>query len=107
MSLDVVSVGAPLPRIAACRALPGFGLEVLWAEGGTDIVDAFPALESRRVFERVRSSERVFPACEVGEYGTCVVWPDGAELSAVWIARLAEERSVAGVSDLSSIGVCN
>jgi hypothetical protein len=76
--------------------LPGFGLEILWMEGGTDIVDAFPALESRRVFDQVKSSERMFSACEVGEHGTCVVWPDGAELSAAWIARLTEERTVAG-----------
>ncbi|MCZ7861739.1 hypothetical protein O9X98_10145 [Agrobacterium salinitolerans] len=95
MSADILSAGDPIPRIAACRALPGYGLEVLWMEGGTDIVDAFPALASRRVFDRVRSSERVFSAAEVGEYGTCVVWPDGAELSAVWIARLADDRSIA------------
>ncbi|MCV9963678.1 hypothetical protein OIU34_17395 [Pararhizobium sp. BT-229] len=95
MNVDILSAGDQIPRIAACRALPGFGLEVLWLEGGTDIVDAFPALESRRVFEQVRSSERMFSACAVGEYGTCVVWPDGSELSALWIARLAEESSVA------------
>lgn len=92
---DLVTFGDPLPRIAACRPLPQFGLEVLWAEGGIDIVDVYPALETRGVFERVRSSERMFAACTVDADGTCVAWPDGAELSAVWIARLAEERAVA------------
>lgn len=92
---DAVAGGDPLPRIAACRPLPQFGLEILWAEGGIDIVDVYPALDARRVFERVRSSERMFAACTVDEDGTCVTWPDGAELSALWIARLAEERVVA------------
>lgn len=87
----MINVGEPLPRIAACRALPDFGLEVMWTEGGIDIVDVYPALASRRMFERVRSSERVFSNCAVGEDGTCVAWPDGAELSAAWIARLAED----------------
>lgn len=91
---DVLSSGDPLPRIAACRALPQFGLEVLWADGGIDIVDVYPALETRRVFERVRSSERMFADCSVDGDGACVAWPDGAELSSVWIARLAGERAV-------------
>jgi hypothetical protein len=88
---EMIAVGEPLPRIAACRALPGFGLEVMWTEGGMDIVDVYPALETRRMFERVRSSERIFANCAVGEDGTCVAWPDGSQLSAVWIARLAED----------------
>lgn len=87
----MISVGEPLPRIAACRALPDFGLEVMWIEGGIDIVDVHPALETRRMFERVRASESIFSDCTVGEDGTCVAWPDGSELSAVWIARLAED----------------
>jgi hypothetical protein len=87
-------VGERLPRIAACRALPDFGLEVMWTEGGIDIVDVYPALETRRMFERVRSSERIFSNCAVGEDGACVAWPDGSELSAVWIARLAEDAPV-------------
>jgi hypothetical protein len=93
IGVDMIGVGEPLPRIAACRALPDFGLEVMWTEGGIDIVDVYPALETRRMFEHLRSSEQVFSNCAVGEDGACVAWPDGSELSAVWIARLAEETS--------------
>jgi hypothetical protein len=91
---DVISCGKPLPRIVACRPLPQFGLEVLWAKGGIDIIDVHPALKARALFEGVRSSEQAFAACTVDEDGTCIAWPEGAELSAVWIARLAVDRVI-------------
>nr|WP_250807881.1 hypothetical protein [Neorhizobium tomejilense] len=86
---DILTAEMSLPRIASCRSLPEFGVEILWRDGGTDIVDVSPALRSRPVFAAVLASQDIFRNCAVSEYGDSVEWEDGSELSAVWIARLA------------------
>ena len=92
-SFVIETAGNPLPRIASCQALEGKRLDVLWKGGRKDIVDVSAALEARDVFAAVRSSHERFMRCSVSEYGECVSWDDGAELSANWIAELAGNRA--------------
>ncbi len=90
MDNDFISVGRPLPRIEG--AVPGEGrtAHVTWKSGVTQLVDLAPALANHRVFVRLRTDDELFSKMKVSDYGDCLEWPDGAELSAMWIEELAD-----------------
>jgi hypothetical protein len=77
-----------LPRIDAAEALEDRKISVVWRDGTSHIVDLRPALESRRIFLRLRSDDELFRTLRVNEDGNAVEWDDGAELTAIWIERL-------------------
>ena len=86
---EIITVGRPLPRLAAADALDGRKLRLTWRSGKTDVVDLAPVLESRRLFVRLRSDDALFRALRVSDDGDAVEWPgEDLELSAVWLARL-------------------
>ncbi len=64
---------------------------ILWKTGIAEWVDLTPALANHRAFVRLRSDDALFARLRVSEYGDCLEWDDGSELSAVWIEELAEE----------------
>jgi len=78
-----------LPRLEHVRPLDGRRVLVVWKGGKQQTVDVSPALLSKRVFIRLRTDDELFRQMRVNEYGNAVEWPDGAELSAIWIERLA------------------
>lgn len=78
-----------MPRIDAVETLDGRKIRVNWRGGGTNIVDITPALASRRVFLRLRTDDELFRTARVSEFGNAIEWEDGAELTAIWIERLA------------------
>ena len=80
---------APLPRIEAAEALDGRNVRVTWRDGTSQVVDITPALASRRIFLRLRTDEALFHSLRVNEDGNAIEWDDGAELTAIWIERLA------------------
>jgi hypothetical protein len=53
------------------------------------VVDVAPAFANLRIFKRLRTDDELFRRLAVNEDGNALEWPDGAELSAVWIERLA------------------
>jgi hypothetical protein len=90
---EVSEAGRPLPRIAACRTAGEFGLEVLWSAGGVELVDVSEVIGTHPAFASLRSEPALFAAARVTQDGDAVGWPDGSELSAVWIERMAEEMA--------------
>lgn len=78
-----------LPRIDAATALDGRKVAVVWRDGTAQIVDVAPALASRRLFLRLRTDDALFRTLRVNEDGNAIEWDDGAELTAIWIERLA------------------
>lgn len=87
---DIVSAGETLPRIVACKPLEGRSLEIVWRDGSRSEVDVSSALTSRPFYKDVAETDSLFRSCSVSEYGDCIEWADGSELSAVWIAYLAK-----------------
>jgi hypothetical protein len=80
---------APLPRIESAAVAEGRKVAVVWRTGHQQTIDVWPALVSRRVFIRLRTDDLLFGTVRVNEDGNALVWDDGAELSAVWLERLA------------------
>ncbi|MEO8882250.1 MAG: hypothetical protein ABI377_02350 [Devosia sp.] len=79
-----------LPRVASVRALQERKIAVVWRDRDQEeVVDIMPALLSRRIFVRLRSDDELFRSVRTNEDGNAVEWDDGAELSAIWIKRLA------------------
>jgi hypothetical protein len=89
MAEDRIVVGRPIPRIADARPLEDRLVHVVWKGGTEQEVDLLPALLGHRAFVRLRTDDQLFRAMKVSEFGDCLEWPDGAELSAVWIEALA------------------
>lgn len=63
---------------------------IQWRDGRICEVDLAPAFANLKIFRRVREDDALFQTMSVDEYGDALVWDDGAELSAMWIAELAE-----------------
>jgi hypothetical protein len=86
---DFISVGAPLPRILSVRPLPDRRAHVVWAGGSEQAIDLAPAIMSHRGFIPLRSDDALFAQMAVSETFDSIIWPNGLELSAVWIEELA------------------
>ncbi|MEQ8594227.1 MAG: hypothetical protein RIC04_11165 [Parvibaculum sp.] len=90
MADDVfISVGRPLPRIAAARLVSDRVVEISWHDGRVQAIDVTPAIVGHRHFVALRTDKPAFEDFAVGENGDCLVWASGEELSAVWLEELA------------------
>jgi hypothetical protein len=85
---DVVSVGEPLPRLAAAMIVGETRVSMTWRDGHSITVDLDPVLQSHRHFIPLRGNHELFQTLRVNEDGTALEWDDGIELSAYWIATL-------------------
>lgn len=86
-----IEVGKPLPRIAEAVALDRRNVRLKWRGDPVPVVvDVGPAFHNLRIFVRLKTDDVLFRQLVVNEDGTALEWPDGAELSAVWIERLAD-----------------
>jgi len=83
-----------LPRIlaVAADALP-MTLRVHWDTSDESRVDVSSMIESFRLYAPLRQSPEMFRQVQVGEYGTDVVWPEGIDMSADTLWRLAQEQA--------------
>jgi hypothetical protein len=83
-----------LPRIAKVSKGKGhFTLRIHWDSGKESTVDVSGQIESFRVYAPLRRAPELFGQVQVGEYGTDVVWPGGADMAAETLWRLAQEQS--------------
>lgn len=85
---EIVTVGAPLPRIAAANIVDGRRVRISWRDGRTNTVDLAPVLMSRRHFIPLRANDELFSTLRVNEDGNALEWDGGIELSAIWVDRL-------------------
>lgn len=88
MSDDIVTVGAPLPRLSAASALDGRRVRLVWRSGDESVVDLAPALEVRRIYKRLRADDALFATLTVNEDGNGIEWEDGTDFSALWLRAL-------------------
>lgn len=91
MSDELITVGNPIPRVAAAFPLDGRKVKVVWANGSVKVVDLAGALASRRIFIPLRDNDELFRTLRVSELGDGIEWngPD-LEFSALWLDRLPE-----------------
>ncbi len=85
---DIISVGRPLPRLASVDVVTVHTIRIRFTSGVTRLVDLGPVLRSRAVFKTIHDDEQLFRQVAVNADGNALEWPDGAELSAVWLAEL-------------------
>jgi hypothetical protein len=85
---EIVSVGAPLPRIGSAEPLDGRKVLITWRNGETKTVDLAPALASRRIYMPLRSDDALFQSLHVSEFGDAIEWDGGLDFSASWLERL-------------------
>lgn len=85
---DMISVGDPLPRLAAAVPLEGRKISVRFRDGREKIVDLAPALASRRIYIPLRADDALFRSLRVSEYGDAIEWSDDLDFSAIWLDRL-------------------
>lgn len=89
-----------LPRIVAVSAGDKpFSLRVRWDREELETqVDLSRPIAEFRVYEGMRDKPALFNKAVVGDLGTDVIWPDGSDMSADTIWRLAQEQSHATLS---------
>lgn len=85
---DVISVGAPLPRIREAVALEGRKIRVTFDDGRSKIVDLAPVLASRRFYIPLRDDDALFRSFRVSEYRNAIEWGEDLDFSAVWLDAL-------------------
>jgi hypothetical protein len=90
MSDDRVRIGAALPRISKARPLGKRDVDITFDDGQSKRVDLRPVLESRKSFIPLRHDDALFQRLEISDFGDALEWPDGIELSAVWLERLPD-----------------
>jgi hypothetical protein len=86
---EFVEVDGPLPRIRNAEQVEDMKVRVEWDDGREEIIDLKPAVMSHRHFVALRNDPKSFAAFKVRDRGDSLVWPNGQELSASWIAELA------------------
>lgn len=91
ISDDIISVGKPLPRLAAVEVVTAHTVRIRFTSGTTRVVDLGPVLRSRAVFKAVHDDEQLFRQVAINGDGNALEWSDGAELSAVWLEKLSAE----------------
>src|SRR5215470_6599852 len=73
--------GAPPPRISEIRALPGFRLAIVWAQGSrtgrADFVDLAPVINTYKLYRPLRNNEELFQTARLVDDGKVVEWGDG------------------------------
>jgi hypothetical protein len=87
-SADIISVGAPIPRIKKAHPLAGRTVHIVWRSGEEKTVDLMPVFASRRIYIPLRTNEKLFRSLRVSRHGDSLEWDGGIDLSAVWIEQL-------------------
>ncbi|MBN9055223.1 MAG: DUF2442 domain-containing protein [Rhizobiales bacterium] len=87
---EIISAGAPLPRLASVMPLDGRKLRVQFEDGREKTVDLASALESRRFYKPLRDNDDLFRAFRISEYRDSIEWNDDLDFSAVWLEALPE-----------------
>lgn len=95
---DMISVGEPMPRLAAVEPANGpYTVSVIWSEGAragrTDIIDLARIIMTYKVFKPLRDDRALFETVRLGEWGWSIVWDGNGDLdiSADTLSELAAE----------------
>ena len=82
-----------LPRIlSVVPAAKHLTLRIRWDNGKEMLVNVSEPVNTYRFYAPVRDNEELFGRVRVGEHGTDIVWPDGIDMSADTLWRLAQQH---------------
>lgn len=87
---DRITVGKPIPKVAAVEAGSGLSVRVTWKDGRTDVIDLTPIITGFKVFRPLRNDRGLFAQVEVDEFGSGIVWPGDMDLSNYTLEQAAE-----------------
>jgi hypothetical protein len=57
------------------------------------LVNVSGPINTYRFYAPLRDNDALFRRVQVGEYGSDIVWPDGLDMSAETLRRLAQEQA--------------
>jgi len=81
-------------RTAAVKAdAEPLTLRIRWRNGDETCVDVSGLVNAFRAYAPLRDAPELFGCVELGELGADVVWPDGIDMSADTLWRLAQEQA--------------
>jgi hypothetical protein len=84
----------PLPRIVSVvPAAKPLTLRIRWDKGKDTLVNVSGPVKTYRLYTSLRENDGLFRQVRVGEYGVDIVWPDGIDMSADTLWRLAQEQA--------------
>lgn len=89
MVVGRITVGAPIPKIAAVEARKPHVLTITWKDGRCEAIDVAPIVMAYKAFRALRDDPRRFADVHVDEHGSAVVWDDGMDLANYTLDRLA------------------
>ncbi len=69
-------------------ALDGRKLRVTFEDGRTKVVDLTAALESRRIYKRLREDDALFRSFRISDFRNALEWSDDLDFSALWLDAL-------------------
>lgn len=98
---DRISVGDPMPRLAAVAPGEGFGVTVEWAAGDRsgrrDTVDLGPDILSYALYRALRDDPALFATVHLTDDGAAIAWgrDEAIDMPATAVERLAGETMVA------------
>lgn len=87
----------PMPRISVVKPGPGLTIDVTWEigsrSGTAECIDLEPDILTYKIYRSLRGAKGrpVFEDVRVTDGGTRLVWPDGTDMAATSLERLAEE----------------
>lgn len=98
---EIISVGDPMPAIAAVEPLDGYWVRVTWAEGTRaglkDVIDLAPTIFTFRYYRPLRENPALLRTVHVAHYRGAIAWgeQDEIDMAATTLERLAEETLTA------------
>lgn len=82
-----------MPRIESVAPAEGaLTLRIRWDNGKEMLVNVSGPVNTYRFYAPLRENEELFSRVRVGVHGTDIVWPDGTDMSADTLWRLAQEQ---------------
>lgn len=86
------ALNEPLPRLKGAKALAASRLKLAWHGGGTAVCDLTGLIARSRGLAPLKDAG-VFAKAKVIDWGAGVGWPNGLDLSAQTLKRIAAEQA--------------
>lgn len=90
--MDRIALSEPLPRLKGVKALPSARLKIAWRKGGSTVCDLTGLIARSHVLAPLKDAAN-FAKAKVIDWGAGVGWPNGLDLSAQTLQRIAAEQA--------------
>jgi hypothetical protein len=86
------ALNEPLPRVKGVKALPSARLKIVWRKGRSTVCDLTGLIARSRALVPLKDATN-FAKAKVIDWGAGVGWPNGLDLSADTLHRIAAEQA--------------